>query len=156
MMGLELVELLPLMEQTTGRPEVAIGLIDGPVAIQHPELATGNIREVPGKYGLTCARSNSAACQHGTFVAGILSARRGSAAPAICPGCTLLVRPIFPETNSGNGHTPSATPQELASAIVQAIDAGARILNLSAALAQPSVKGEGAVQSALTMRHSAE
>ena len=149
MMGLELVKLLPLMEQTTGRPEVAIGLIDGPVAIQHPALATGNIREVAGKYGLTCARSNSAACQHGTFVAGILSARRGSAAPAICPGCTLLVRPIFSETNSGNGHTPSATPQELASAIVQAIEAGARILNLSAALAQPSVKGEGAVQSAL-------
>jgi len=57
-MGLELVELLPLMEQATGRPEVAIGLIDGPVAIQHPELATENIREVPGKYAGTCARSN--------------------------------------------------------------------------------------------------
>jgi hypothetical protein len=24
-----------------------------------------------------------------------LSAKRGSPAPAICPGCTLLVRPIF-------------------------------------------------------------
>jgi hypothetical protein len=33
-MGLKLVKFLPLMEQTTGRPEVAIGLIDGPVAIQ--------------------------------------------------------------------------------------------------------------------------
>jgi subtilisin family serine protease len=44
---------------------------------------------------------------------------------------------------------PSATPQELASAIVETIKAGARILNLSAALAQPSVKGEGELQSAL-------
>jgi subtilisin family serine protease len=44
---------------------------------------------------------------------------------------------------------PSATPQELASAIVETIDAGVRILNLSAALAQPSVKGEGELQSAL-------
>jgi subtilisin family serine protease len=91
----------------------------------------------------------SPACKHGTFVAGILVAKRGSAAPAICPGCTLLVRPIFLETDSGNGHMPSATPQELASAIVETIDAGARILNLSAALAQPSVKGEGELQSAL-------
>jgi hypothetical protein len=33
-MGLKLVKFLPLMEQTTGRSEVAIGLIDGPVAIQ--------------------------------------------------------------------------------------------------------------------------
>jgi subtilisin family serine protease len=44
---------------------------------------------------------------------------------------------------------PSATPQELASAIVETIDAGVRILNLSAALAQPSFKGEGELQSAL-------
>jgi len=44
---------------------------------------------------------------------------------------------------------PSATPQELASAIRETIEAGARILNLSAALSQPSVKGEGELQSAL-------
>jgi hypothetical protein len=35
------------------------------------------------------------------------------------------------------------------SAIVETIDAGARILNLSAALVQPSAKGEGELQSAL-------
>ena len=61
----------------------------------------------------------------------------------------MLVRSIFPETNSGNGHMPSASPQELASAICETIDAGARILNLSAALVQPSVKGESELQSAL-------
>jgi subtilisin family serine protease len=44
---------------------------------------------------------------------------------------------------------PSATPQELASAIVETIDAGARILNLSAALIQPSARGERELQSAL-------
>ena len=47
---------------------------------------------------------------HGTYVAGILAARRGSGAPAICPGCTLLVRPIFLETASDNAEMPSATP----------------------------------------------
>jgi len=63
-------------------------------------------------------------------------------APAICPGCTLLLRPIFAETAKGNGHMPSATPEELAEAIVDSVDAGARIINLSAALVRPSPKGE--------------
>jgi subtilisin family serine protease len=149
MTALELVKLSMLMAQTAGRPEVAVGLIDGPVAKSHPYLKSENIREVPEAHRGSCALASSPACKHGTFVAGILVAKRGSAALAICPGCTLLVRPIFPETNFGNGHMPSATPQELASAIVETIDAGARILNLSAALAQPSVKGEGVLQSAL-------
>jgi subtilisin family serine protease len=149
MTALELVTLLPLMARTAARREVTIGLIDGPVAKGHPDLESENIRELPAANGGSCALSSSAACKHGTFVAGILVAKRGSAAPAICPGCTLLVRPIFPEKNSGNGHIPSATPQELASAIVETIDAGARILNLSVALAQPSAKGEGELQSAV-------
>jgi subtilisin family serine protease len=149
MTALELVKLSPLMARTTGRPEVMVGLIDGPVAIGHADLENENIRELPEVNGSSCAISSSAACKHGTFVAGILAAKRGSPAPAICPGCTLLVRPIFRETNAGNGDMPSATPQELAAAIVETIDAGARILNLSAALAQPSVKGQGELQSAL-------
>jgi subtilisin family serine protease len=145
----DLTRLTPLLERTHGRPEIKIGLVDGPVVLDHPDLAIENIREVPGEFAGACALSSSAACKHGEFVAGILLAKRGSAAPAICPGCSLVVRPIFRETNSGNGQMPSATPQELASAIVETIDAGARILNLSAALAQPSVKGERELQSAL-------
>jgi subtilisin family serine protease len=146
---LELVRLTPLLQRTPGRPELKIGLIDGPVALDHPDLATENIREVPGEVAGTCALSSSAACQHGTFVAGILLAKRGSPAPAICPGCTLLVRPIFQETNSEDGQMPSATPAELASAIVETVDAGARVLNLSASLVQQSAKGESELQSAL-------
>ena len=87
---------------------------------------------------------------HGTFVAGILCARRGSTAPAICPGCTLLVRPIFPETTSRNEPLPSATPEELAAAIIECVDAGARLVNVSAALVQlPSSRGERALGNAL-------
>jgi subtilisin family serine protease len=37
---------------------------------------------------------------------------------------------------------PSATPQELAAAIFDCVNAGARVINLSLALAQPSTKGE--------------
>ncbi|BBA33799.1 peptidase S8/S53 subtilisin kexin sedolisin [Methylocaldum marinum] len=146
---LDLVKLTPLMEQTSGRPEIVIGLIDGPVIRGHPDLTGAPIREIPGKLSSTCTRSDSLACQHGTFVAGILSAQRGSSAPAICPACTLLVRPIFSEIALANGDLPSAKPEALAEAILDCIRAGTRVLNVSAALAQPSVQGERALEGAL-------
>jgi subtilisin family serine protease len=149
MRALELVKLPPLMARTSGRPEITIGLIDGPIAKGHPDFENQNIRELLGASRASCSQLSSAACRHGTFVAGILVAKRGSAAPAICPGCSLLVRSIFPETVTGNGNLPSSTPQELAAAILEAIEAGARVLNLSAALLPQSSRGERDLQLAL-------
>jgi subtilisin family serine protease len=149
MFPLELVKLTALMERTSGSPEVMIGLVDGPVVTEHPDLAGEHLGEIPGNHGATCTQVNSTACLHGTFVAGILSAKRNSLAPAICPDCTLLIRAIFAETTAGRGDVPSATPQELAVAIIDCIDAGARVINMSIALAQPSTKGELALQEAL-------
>ena len=146
---LRAVKLTALMERTSGSPEVKIGLIDGPVVTQHPDLEGGHLRELPADNRGTCTRANSVACLHGTFVAGILCAKRGSNAPAICPGCTVLIRPIFPEPTLERQQMPSATPEALATAIVECIDAGARVINLSLALAQPSVKGEHALEQAL-------
>jgi subtilisin family serine protease len=146
---LEMVKLTSLMQRTSGSAEIVIGLIDGPVAINHPDLTGDNIHEILGSLPGMCLQANSTACQHGTFVAGILLARRGSSAPAICPACTLLVRPIFAETTSGNGQMPSATPEDLAVAIVESVNAGARILNLSVALVQSSSKGERELAEAL-------
>src|SRR5262249_62101863 len=125
------------------------GRIDGPVALDHPDLAGGTIREITGRINSACTQPSSTACMHGTFVAGILSARRGSVAPAICPNCTLLARPIFAETKAGNDEMPSATPEELAQAIFDCIDAGAGVLNISAALAQPAIKSERPLEAAL-------
>jgi subtilisin family serine protease len=149
MVPLDLVKLTALMQRTSGSPELKIGLIDGPVVTQHPDLAGQLLREIPGKNGGACTQADSAACLHGTFVAGILSAKRGSAAPAICPNCTLLVRPIFAETKCAIDEMPSARPEELAQAILDCIAAGARVLNISAALAQPSIKDEQALKEVL-------
>jgi subtilisin family serine protease len=124
-------------------------LIDGPVLMQHPELESQHIREIAGNGSGTCSQAGRAACMHGVFVAGILSAKRGSVAPAICPNCTLLVRPIFAETKATNGEMPSATPGELAQAILDCLEAKARVLNLSAAIAQPAIKSERALEEAL-------
>src|SRR5262249_7706192 len=129
---LDRVGLTALMARTEGRPEVVIGLIDGPVVMNHPDLQPGALREVPGGRAGACRRDDSFACAHGTFVAGIRSARRGAASPALCPGCAVLVRPIFDE---GRGDVmPGCSPEELAAAIVECLGAGARVLNLSIAL----------------------
>src|SRR5207237_1226035 len=101
------------------------------------------------KEGASCRSSKSSACLHGTFIAGILSARRGSGSPAICPGCTLLVRPIFSESGPGGKYEPSTNPDDLAAAIFDCIGAGARVINLSVALARPSMRSERTLKSAL-------
>jgi hypothetical protein len=59
---LALVKLTPLLGRTRGRLEIKIGLIDGPIILDHPDLATENIRGLPGVSPGACALSTSAAC----------------------------------------------------------------------------------------------
>ncbi len=143
---LSLVRLPALMALTCGHPEIRIGLIDGPVARAHPEFSE---KLVPMKPAAACRRTDSAACRHGTFVAGVLAARRHSFAPAICPQCTLLVRPIFPEAPASDSQLPLAGADDLTAAIYDCIQAGARILNLSVALGRASRAEEGRLTQAL-------
>ncbi len=145
---LDLVTLSPLMRLTSGKPEIKIGLIDGPVATNHPELASANIRKIASSPA-ACTQANSAACKHGTLVAGILCGQQNSVAPSICSGCTLLVRPVFTETLSRGDRTPSATPEDLSVAILECLAAGAQILNLSVALDHLSPNGERQLEAAL-------
>ncbi len=144
MLSLRLVRLSTLMAQTAGHPEVRVGLIDGPVRADHPGLDLTRICMLNGSAG--CGRAESFACVHGTFVAGILHARRGGAAPALCPGCSLIIRPIFSERSGG---IPTAKANELAAAIVECVDAGARLLNLSVGVLQASHAEERGLEEAL-------
>jgi subtilisin family serine protease len=137
--ALDLVGLTPLMGVSSGRADLVIGLLDGPVANGHRDLGQAHVVEIPGGYPGRCTRPSSPACRHGTFVAGILCARRGSAAPAICPDCTVLVRPIFREASGMAGWVPSATPEDVAVAIVECVDAGVRVLNVSATLVRSPI-----------------
>lgn len=145
---LDLVRLTALMGRTAGRPEVIVGLIDGPVASEHSDLSNAKIRTLSGAVS-NARQANDVGRSHGTFVAGMLAARRGSIAPAICPNCTLLVRPIFLGTAANNAEMPRATPDELADAIVECVEAGAQVLNLSVAVAQPSLNREPKLEQAL-------
>jgi subtilisin family serine protease len=141
----ETVRLDRLMAKTAGSPAVRIGLIDGPVDTGHPGFDFGKVQALRGPLG--CARPDSIACQHGTFVAGILHARRGGPAPAICPECALVVRPIF--TEGERSGLPTCRPHELAAAITDCVDAGVRLLNLSVGVLHATPDGEAALVGAL-------
>lgn len=142
--ALRAVGLLPLMELNGGAPELFVAMIDGPVALDHPALDVERIRVLPPSTGTTCTQPESVACRHGTNVAGILHARRDSTVRGICPGCAMLVRPIFPETAAvpETDGMPSAALPELAAALHDVIEAGARVINLSVGLAEFSWRAE--------------
>jgi subtilisin family serine protease len=139
---LNLVNLPPLMLLTQGRSEIAVALIDGPVNTSLPDFTSSTFKNVSTSgQTLSCNHANSSACFHGTLVAGILTGRREST-PAICPGCTLLLRPIFLESHREGRGLPASDPGILAAAIIETVKAGARIINLSCGVSRCSTKAE--------------
>jgi len=155
---LTLTKLQNIMNISKGDPNITIGLIDGPVDLDHAAFEESAIKSVDESQTVRCNAADSMACIHGTFVSGILCAKRGLSAPAICPGCTIVLRPIFSEklqTKNSNinnyfdskkanqinndAYFPSSSPDELAKAIVEVVDKGAKIINLSLGLSNSSL-----------------
>ncbi|MFE1558881.1 S8 family serine peptidase [Streptomyces sp. NPDC058734] len=125
------------MSLTHGAPEVVVGLLDGPVAADHPILTRHSIHQSASLGSERCGEIPGAACCHGTFIAGILAARRDRGAPGICPECTLLILPVFREAAHTGGQLPSVTPELLAEAIGACVDTGVHVVNLSVGMPQP-------------------
>ncbi|MET0765320.1 MAG: S8 family serine peptidase [Blastococcus sp.] len=121
------------MRRTRGSADIRIALLDGPVDRGHRYLQGADIvpaRRVPHE------SVSAITAAHGTFLAGLLVGQDRSSSPSICPECTLVVRPIYGE---GGSRHPRATPDELADALVEAVDAGARLIQVSAAIGRPSL-----------------
>ena len=127
------------MALSSGRPELSIGLIDGPIDLTHPAFADSKIKTVNNFQYDRCMSADSISCTHGTFIAGILCAKRGLSAPAICPSCTIVLFPLFSESTKDKSNLlPFSTPADLSNAIIETIEAGARIINLSIGLLSSS------------------
>lgn len=139
------------MELTPGSVDIRVAVIDGPVATDHPHLVAENIVEIQSRFSATCYQSYSKACQHGTSVTSILFAKRTSQAPAICPNCTCLLRPIFFEEISDQNHIPTASPIDLADAIFDCIKARANLINLSVSLTMHSMENHQNLKEALDL-----
>ena len=106
---------------------VAVAVIDGPydAAALSRVLAHAPVSLARG----VCDVSPNSACDHGTFIMGLLGARQDALIPGLCPDCRLIHIPLFTDVSS-----PSASVDELAAAITKAVTAGARLINLSLAI----------------------
>ncbi|HEX2314992.1 MAG TPA: S8 family serine peptidase, partial [Thermomonospora sp.] len=140
--ALALIGLDRVMARGQGAPAVTVGLLDGPVAAGHPGFAAGALRAMPG-HPLAAEATGGAAQRHGTMVAGVLASRRGGPAPGVCPGCPLLVRPVFDE---GQAVTDA---RRLADGIVELVGAGARLINISAGFPVPPLLADTVLTPAL-------
>jgi subtilisin family serine protease len=142
-----------LMDLTAGSPSISVAVIDGPLVLDHPGLAREKIRMLTGRTHAKCVNPVGIACTHGTYVAGVLHARRDGPVRGICPGCTLLVRPIFSDVTAvaSSDGVPNATIPELSGALHDVIEAGARIVNLSVGLAESLGRAEEAMDEALDL-----
>ena len=85
-------KLNKLMNISRGSPEIIVGIIDGPVDFSHPALQNNNLTTVKNSQLSLCRSASNTAYMHGTFIVGILAAKRGSAALSICPECKILLR----------------------------------------------------------------
>ncbi|MEV4258803.1 S8 family serine peptidase, partial [Spirillospora sp. NPDC049652] len=138
--SLGLTGLDTLMADSEGDPAVTVAVIDGPADGGHPDL--------PPIASSPCRSPTSPACLHGTFVLGMLAAARGGVAPAICPGCTFLSRPVLCEPVPGQV-CPETTPTTLAAAVEDCLAAGARVINISLGLAAPVLQRSPAFDAAI-------
>lgn len=132
--SLDLVRLAPLMLLSEGEVWLRIGLADGPIDPDHPQLRRAGIRTL-GPSARQPVNANSAAVRHATFVAGVLHGLRGGPSPAIAPACPLLAWPIFTSDAAGSS---SASSGLLAEALIGLVSAGAGIINVSAVLVNSS------------------
>lgn len=139
------IGLEALIANGPGARRIVVGMIDGPVDMSHPDLRDAEIRSIGPAADAACTVAESPACQHGTMVAGVLVASRSSRAPGLCPGCTLLVRPIFCEALDLES-CPLVTPDHLSTALGEVMAAGARIVNMSVGLADSGARSSSSLR----------
>lgn len=97
------IGLQSLMGISDGDPNTVIGIIDGLVDLDHPAFQKSNINTIRDSQFTACKNASSIACSHDAFTAGILCAKRGLPASAICPSCKVIFNPIFKENMDRTG-----------------------------------------------------
>ncbi len=133
-----LIHINNIILRTEGDPNLTIGIIDGPVDSSHPNFSQTKMRSVTNES--SCLLKSSVACRHGTFITGVLGSKRETDTPGLVPGCNFVLNPIFCENEVSGNACPEITPRELAQALMNVIQAGAKIVNLSMGLASSAIQ----------------
>src|SRR5690349_2966760 len=123
----EIDGLKELWIETHGDPRIVIAVLDGPVDQSHPCFVDTNLLSLETLVSATVTLG--AASQHGTHIASVIFGQHGSPVTGIAPSCSGLIVPIFEEGDSGE--LAPCSQIDLARAILQAVQHGAHIINIS-------------------------
>ena len=127
--ALRVLNVGPLRDFSKGRAEVTIGLLDGPIDSEHP-----NLRESL-RTGFTINSSASGDTDnrfHATHLASIMVGQANSDCEGIVPGCRLIpVAVLHPAVIGARGISYSCNAVQLAEGIVRVADRGVQVINLS-------------------------
>jgi hypothetical protein len=121
--------LSALWRETKGDRRVCVAILDAPIDLSHPCLASANLIQDWSGDSERCS-------SHGTQVASIIFAAHDTSVLGIAPQCRGISAPIF---NCEGPRTVVATRQShVAAGIRRALAAGAQIINVSAGQLVPT------------------
>ena len=115
--------LKELQKQTKGAAEITVAILDGVVDTDHPCFNGADLTRLP-----TLVQHQATAGQmstHGTHIASLIFAQPNSDIQGIAPQCRGLLVPVFADDNR------KLSQLDLARAIEQAAENGAKVINIS-------------------------
>lgn len=115
--------LKELQKQTQGASEITVAILDGVVDTDHPCFNGADLTRLS-----TLVQHQATAGQmstHGTHIASLIFAQPNSEIPGIAPQCRGLLVPVFADDNR------KLSQLDLARAIEQAAENGAKVINIS-------------------------
>lgn len=127
--ALRVLNVGPLRDFSKGRAEVTIGLLDGPIDSEHP-----NLREslLPGFAINSSLPEDANGRFHATHLASVIVGKANSECEGIVPDCRLIpVVVLHPAATRAGGISFSCDAVQLAEGIVRAADQGVQVINLS-------------------------
>jgi len=127
--------LSELWSETLGDARISIAILDGPVRLTHPCLAGASLTPIE-TLASTGALASGPAAEHGTQIASVIFGRHDGLVRGVAPQCRGLIAPIFTDVV---GDSPVPCSQlDLARALLQALQAGAHVVNVSGGQFSPS------------------
>ena len=116
--------LSELQQRTKGTSDITVAILDGVVDTDHPCFEGANLTRLP-----TLVQGNASTTgqmsTHGTHIASLIFGQPKTAIEGIAPQCRGLLAPVFADDNR------KLSQLDLARAIEQAAEHGARVINIS-------------------------
>src|SRR5688572_15593485 len=82
-----------LWAETRGDPRIRVAVLDGPVDLSHPSLATADITQIETL--VSAVADQGPASQHGTHIASVIFGQHYGPVKGIAPHCRGLIIPVF-------------------------------------------------------------